>query len=269
MALGGMPVRFYIKVSLAVSVLCAYPVSAFAQSFLENLFGSTQQQAQQPQQRPKPKRTVRRANKAPIPEIPQRKSLEAVLTIIGSGRLATSTQAVEDIANVMGEISGGKLRITPVLGKSSAQNLRDLLDLTGRDMAVVDADVLEHLKQSDPALFARAAKEVTYVTPLFSNAFHIYTRAETKTIEALKGKKVSCDAVTAETLCQQLFSALKIDVQIVYDEAAVGRRKVLSGQVAAAVVGATPPLSSLTSLKPEDKLHFLAVPAEKLPAIPH
>ncbi len=63
-----------------------------------------------------------------------------VVGVISGGLDGTYTRFAADLAAVLDDIDG--LRIVPMIGKGSFQNLSDLLYMRGVDVAIVQSDVL-------------------------------------------------------------------------------------------------------------------------------
>lgn len=200
-------------------------------------------------------------------ESARRKANENVVMIMGSGRLNGYTQFAEDISNVLDKLPGNTLRVIPVLGNSAGQNILDMLYLKGIDMAVVDQDILVYLKRTDPRAYSGLNQRIQYITKLFNSELHIYAKKDIRSLEDLRGKKVSClkSMSTVALLCENLFLALRIKVEIVYDDAALAMEKVKNGEVAAAARGARPPLQGFETVRPEDNLHFVPIDKASLP----
>ena len=70
---------------------------------------------------------------------------------------------------------------------------------------------------------------------------------------------------TVALFCENLFLALGIKAEIVYDDAALAMEKVKNGQIAAAARGAQPPLQGFENVRPEDNLHFVPIDQASLP----
>lgn len=272
--------HYLLVATLASGWLWAMPASA--QSFLDKLIGNTS--TTKPVEKPKTHKTkTKKPSAAATSRIstnaqastsaheitsaitaPRNKADETAVTILAPGRLTGFMQIAEDIANVLEGIPNTDLRIIPALGKSSEQNIRDMLVMRSIDMAIVDQDTLEYLRRKDRNIYAGAAKHINYVAKLFSTEIHVYGRAETKTFADLKNQKVICHS-SATTLCERLFQALKVNAQLIFDADTDAREKVIKGEVAAVVLVANPPFSGLEGVKPEDNLHFLAITAESFP----
>ena len=200
-------------------------------------------------------------------EAARRKANENVVMIMGSGRLNGYTQFAEDISNVLDSLPDANLRVIPVLGKSAGQNILDMLYLKGADMGVVDQDILSYLKRTDPRTFGDIDQRIQYVTKLFNSELHLYAKKDIRGLEDLRGKKISClkEMSTVALFCENLFLALGIKAEIVYDDAALAMEKVKNGQIAAAARGAQPPLQGFENVRPEDNLHFVPIDQASLP----
>ena len=200
-------------------------------------------------------------------EAARREANDNVLTIMVSGRQTGDAQYAEDISNVMEGIKGKELRVLPILGSSESKNVFDVLYLRGVDMAIVDRDILVSLKNSDPVRYRDIDKKVNYISKLFNTALHVYARNDIKSLEDLRGKKISClkEGSTVDLMCQNLFRILKIDAQIVHDDFGSALQKVRAGEIAAAASGASPPIPGFEALRPEDDLHFVPIDSATLP----
>jgi len=83
---------------------------------------------------------------------------------------------------------GDKLRVLPILGKGSVQNLIDILRLKNIDMGFVTSDALEFAKTEYN--IPDIPKRVRYITRLFHNDIHIVARREIRSLQDLQGKKI-------------------------------------------------------------------------------
>jgi TRAP-type uncharacterized transport system substrate-binding protein len=197
----------------------------------------------------------------------KREHNDSVVTILGTGRQGGDTQFAEDVRNVVEGIKGSELRVLPILGKSELSNILDVLQLKGIDMAIVDRDVLVNWKKKNPSRYGDIDKRINYVTKLFTTALHVYAHGNIKSLEDLRGKKISClkEGSTVAVMCETLFSVFKIDIQIVYDDFETALQKLKTGEIAAAASGASPPIPGFEKVKPEDDLHFVPITAASLP----
>jgi uncharacterized protein len=88
--------------------------------------------------------------------------------IISGGLDGTYTRFAADIAAVLDGVDD--LRILPVLGKGSLQNLADLLYMRGVDVAIVQSDVLAAAAQQ--RVFPMIEQQVRYITKLYTRLIH-------------------------------------------------------------------------------------------------
>ena len=184
---------------------------------------------------------------------------------------STGLRIASDLARVLD--NGNELRIIPMAGKGSIQNINDLLNLKAVDIAIVQSDVL--------ARFARISRQpglqshIQYVAKLYSEEFHILSRMQFSCLQDLTGRRVSFGpkdsgmAITAETV----FEANGIAVNPLYldHEDAIERLK--RGELDAFVYIGGKSSRAFDRITHEDKVHFLDVDylpglqANYLPAI--
>jgi TRAP-type uncharacterized transport system substrate-binding protein len=197
----------------------------------------------------------------------KREANDKVVTILGTGRQTGHTQFAEEISNVIEGVSGEAQRVLPVLGKSENASVLDVLRIKGIDMAIVDRDVLINFKKQYEGRYGDVGQRINYITKLYNTALHVYAHTDIKSLEHLRGKKISClkEGSTVAVMCETVFRVFKIDVQIVYDDFELALKKVKTGEIAAAATGATPPIPGFERVKPEDNLHFVPISAESLP----
>src|SRR5215470_19323449 len=85
-----------------------------------------------------------------------------------------------------------KMRVLPVIARGKMQNLWDMLYLGGIDLAFLQTDTLEFLK-NDPQ-YAAIKDRVRYITVMFSEEICLVARPEIKSLNDLAGKKISINA---------------------------------------------------------------------------
>jgi TRAP-type uncharacterized transport system substrate-binding protein len=197
----------------------------------------------------------------------RREANDNTVTVLATGRLTGHAQYAEDISNVFEGIKGNDLRVLPILGSSESKNVFDMLYLKGTDMAIVDRDILLYLKKSDPVRYKEIETKVNYITKLFNTALHVYARKDVKSLGDLRGKKISClkEGSTIDLMCQNLFKILKIDATIVHDDFSSALQKVMTGEIAAAATGASPPVPGFEGIRLGDDLHFVPIDSVTLP----
>ena len=183
--------------------------------------------------------------------------------MLAGGVDSTGLRIASDLARVLD--NGNELRIIPMAGKGSIQNINDLLTLKAVDIAIVQSDVL--------ARFAKIGRQpglqshVQYVAKLYSEEFHVLSRMQFLCLQDLTGRRVSFGpkdsgmAITAETV----FEANGIAVNPLYldHEEAIERLK--RGELDALVYIGGKSSPAFDRITHKDKVHFLDV--EYLPAL--
>jgi TRAP-type uncharacterized transport system substrate-binding protein len=94
-------------------------------------------------------------------------------------------------ANELAEVldDGDNLRVVPIVTYGAASNLDDLLYLQNVDVAVTQADVFNYFRIQRK--ISNLEYRVNYILRLPVSELHILARNEIKSIEDLRGKKVS------------------------------------------------------------------------------
>ena len=156
-----------------------------------------------------------------------------VIGVISGGLDGTYTRFAADLAAVLDGVDG--LRILPIIGKGSFQNLSDLLYVRGVDLAIVQSDVLAAAAQQKA--FPGIEQQVQYITKLYDEEVHVFARPGIERLADLAGKLVSMDNRGSGTAMTAtfLFSRFGIAVQPVYDATVDATEKLRRGDIAAMV----------------------------------
>ena len=178
--------------------------------------------------------------------------------IVSGGVEGTYVRIAGDLAAVLD--SGDGLRILPMLGKGSVQNIRDIMFLRGIDIGIVQSDVLTYVKRD--RTFASAASRIKYITKLYNEELHILAGPGVARIEDLAGRKVNVDGPGSGThmTASLIFGMLGIRVEAQTDDQALALEKLRRGEIAAMAYVAGKPTRLFRDLKADGGLHFLAVP---------
>lgn len=176
---------------------------------------------------------------------------------------STGLRIASDLARALD--NGNELRIIPMAGKGSIQNINDLLTIRAVDIAIVQSDALARfLKISrQPGVQTR----MQYMAKLYSEEFHVLSRMQFLCLQDLTGRRVSFGlkdsgmAITAEAV----FEANNIAVDPLYldHEEALDRLK--RGEIDALVYVGGKPSRAFDKITHKDKVHFLDV--EYLPGL--
>ena len=142
------------------------------------------------------------------------------------------------------------MRVLPISGDGSIQNITDLLYLKGVDLAVVQSDVLAYIK--DRRIHGGVGDRVGYITRLYNEEFHLVARDRITSIADLSGKRVNFgpEGSGSYLTATMVFKGLGIDVtpQTFDNEAALDKLK--SGEIDAMAVVAAKPAPIFQSIRP-------------------
>src|SRR5260221_1265955 len=90
-----------------------------------------------------------------------------LVEVITGSIVGSSARMAEDLADVLDD--GATRRVLPVIGKGSLQDLVDLKALRGVDLAILQTDVLGHVRTHR---LLGIEGSVTYIAKLFNEEFH-------------------------------------------------------------------------------------------------
>jgi TRAP-type uncharacterized transport system substrate-binding protein len=166
-----------------------------------------------------------------------------------------------DMANVLDD--GDDLRVLPMIGKGSVQNVIDILRLKSVDMGFALSDAVEFVKTEYhvPDITSR----INYITKVFNADMHIVARQEIRTIRDLAGKKVFAEQNLSYASLRNLFNRFGIQAEIdskTDDRASL--QKVLMGEGDAwfGPIGKVAPI--IRTINNDDhRLHLVSIPYEK------
>jgi TRAP transporter TAXI family solute receptor len=168
-------------------------------------------------------------------------------------------------ANELAEVldDGDNLRVIPIVTYGAASNMDDLLYLRQVDVAVTQADVFEYFRTQRK--ISNLAYRVNYIVRLPISEVHVLASADIKTIEDLRGKKVSFGpAGSASSLTGTIvFQRLGVQVEQVLFDNATALQKLKSGELAALVRVIGKPIDFFAKIPANSGLHFVPIPFSK------
>jgi len=166
-----------------------------------------------------------------------------------------------DMASVLG--NGEALRVLPVIGKGSVQNLIDILRMRNVDAGFVLTDALPFVKAEYG--IANLEHHVRYIMKVFNAEVHIVARSEITSIRDLEGKKVFAERDTSYFAARNIFNRFHIKADIDFKtDGALGLQKLLDGEADAwiASVGKIAPM--IGSIRNDAGLfHLVPIPYDK------
>jgi TRAP transporter TAXI family solute receptor len=159
---------------------------------------------------------------------------------------------------------GDNLRILPMVTYGAASNIDDLLYLRGVDVAVTQSDVFEYFKTERKIW--NLNNRIHYIIRLPVSEVHILARRDIKSLEDLRGKKVSFGPAGAGSSLTGtiIFQRLGIQVQQVNVDTSAAMQQLKSGELAAMIRLVGKPIDFFARIPAEAGLHLLPVPFSKI-----
>ncbi len=180
------------------------------------------------------------------------------VSVISGGINGTYIRIATDLSSVLD--NGEDLRVLPIMGKGSVQNIDDILYLKGIDVGIVQSDVLEFVKQENkhPTIEER----IRYITKLYNEEFHLLANSSITGIEDLAGKQVNFGVEGSGTYmtASLVFDKLGVEAEPVSYDQSLALEKVKSGEIAALVYVAGKPTQLFKEVAASDNLHLLEIP---------
>jgi TRAP transporter TAXI family solute receptor len=155
------------------------------------------------------------------------------------------------------------LRVLAVVTQGATDNIKDLLYLRGIDIAITNADVLEHFKTVER--IPNIEKRIHFVSEMVVSEVHLVVRPEINSIKDLEGKKVSFHTPGAgsSTTAPIVFQRMGVKVEPVYINNAIALEKMKTGEIAALVNNGAKPQDLLSKFKNDAGLKLLSIPFER------
>jgi TRAP transporter TAXI family solute receptor len=178
--------------------------------------------------------------------------------IISGGVDGTYIRIATDLASVLDD--GNRLRILPLIGKGSLQNISDILFLRGIDIGIVQSDALAYARRE--RLYPGVEKSIQYITKLYDEELHILAGRGIARVEDLAGKKINIDLKGSGTAmtASLILESLGIAAEATHDDQALALEKLRRGDIAALAYVAGKPARLFKDLRAEDGLRFVPVP---------
>jgi TRAP transporter TAXI family solute receptor len=182
---------------------------------------------------------------------------------VGGGQLSgTYMTFADELAQVLDD--GDNLRVIPIVTPGAASNLDDLLYLNKVDIVMTQSDVFEYYRtqRKTPNLESR----IHYITRLPVSEMHVLARTDIKSIEDLRGKKVSFGpAGSASSLTGTIvFQRLGVKVEQVLFDNPTALQKLKSGELAALVRVIGKPVGFFAQIPADSDLHLVPIPFSKV-----
>ena len=181
----------------------------------------------------------------------------ATVGLIGGSFGSTDSRIVSEMAEVLNDDT--RLRVLPMLGQGSVQNLADLTFLKGVDVAIVHTDAMTQAAQGKTI---PRIESVEYIAKLFQEEVHVLAQSGIASLADLAGKPVEVGPPGSSTALTAglLLNALHIAPDARQDLPSVALDRLRLGMVAAMVVVGGEPVPDLLQIPPASGLHFVPIP---------
>src|SRR6266545_2735831 len=168
-------------------------------------------------------------------------------------------------ADELGQVldDGDNLRVIPMVTYGAASNMDDLLYLRGVDIAVTQSDVFEYFRTQRKT--ANLESRVNYIIRLPASELHILARKEIRSIEDLRGKKVSFGPQGAGSSLTGsiVFQRLGVKVEQLFLDNPTAMQKLKTGEISALMRQIGKPIDVFAKLPKDSGYHLLAIPFSK------
>lgn len=191
---------------------------------------------------------------------------------VNSGTVTVITGGVDGVSNTYQQLAGdmaavldvrSKLRVLPVVGYGSLQNVEDLLYLRGIDVGMVHSDVMRHLDQR--GILRSAKRKLRFITKLYDEPLHLLVNSSVTDIRQLDGQTVIVGRPGSgnEMSALTLISELRLTPKLVHVPFEDGVEQVRDGRAAAMFVVTRRPAKKLRNLTADGQLRFMQIPVTK------
>jgi TRAP-type uncharacterized transport system substrate-binding protein len=183
---------------------------------------------------------------------------ENTVFIAGGSVGATYHALANDIALVT---SDDRLRVVSITTSTGVQNVRDLVYLRSVDLAFTNIRVLNGFVASGE-LGSDLKRQIAYIAPLTTEEAHVLARPEIKSLDDLKGKRVSFHIAgsSSASATTHIFQTLGINVQVFNFPQPEAVDKMRRGELDATVCFCPKTVPAYATVKPEDGFNFVGVP---------
>jgi TRAP transporter TAXI family solute receptor len=157
---------------------------------------------------------------------------------------------------------GPSLRVVPVVGMGGVQNIRDVRSLKGIDIGFTQSNILNSFRLTNKEQVGVDQNKIVYIANLFNEEVHLIARQDITSISQLRGQKVNLDVPgsgTAFTM-RDIFKSLGVDVEEVNLDQAEALEKMKTGEIAATVLVAGKPVTSIQNIPKANGFHILPIP---------
>ncbi len=173
-------------------------------------------------------------------------------TLIAGGLGGTHAQMAADLAAALQD-SG--VRVRPMLGQGSNQDLKDLLRQPDIDMALVQADAVERLKRDPEA--ASSIRQLAYLARLHNDEVHVVARNELRDLRDLQGRTLGVVGPGAAEAARRLFEHYEIQPELAELDGNLALERLKAGEIDAVMMVGGKPIPALAAFRAEGRFQLL------------
>lgn len=183
---------------------------------------------------------------------------DAVVTVLSGNRDGDSLGVVYDLSEVLD--NGDNLRVLPVVGRGSVQNIKDVLVLSGIDMGITHSNLLNHFAKTGE--LGDIKDRITYIAKLFNEEMHVIAGKNVNSLNDLSGQSVNFGETGSGTqlTSELVFQALGIKVNEVNMGQADAIKAIGDGRIAATILITGKPSNFVKTLSRSDGLKLIPIP---------
>jgi TRAP-type uncharacterized transport system substrate-binding protein len=184
--------------------------------------------------------------------------LNGSTVVMATGHPTTSYFAMaHDIASMV--VSEDGVRLLPLSGEGGIGTLRDLLYLRGVDLAIVPANVLVRMRETE-ALGPAVAQRIGYVTRLYNEEVHVVAGPGINAFNQLRGKKIAVAQNDGNALFTLNDLMEHLEIEIVKMPAPEALAAVRAGEIAAVLLIGAKPMPLVSEIAKDGSLRLLNIP---------
>lgn len=182
--------------------------------------------------------------------------------IVAGGPESTGVKIASDLSRLL---DGGGLRVIPIIGKGTVQDIGELLTLKTADIAIVQSSVMARFLRDNPQPGIQS--QIQYVAKLYSEELHILSRMQFLCLADLNGRRVSFgpEESGAAIAAEAVFEANNISADPLHLDQEEGIERLKTGELDALVYIGGKASNAFDGITHKDRVHFLDV--EYLPAL--
>jgi TRAP-type uncharacterized transport system substrate-binding protein len=178
--------------------------------------------------------------------------------VVSGGVDGTYVRIAADLAAVL---DGPELRVLPIIGKGSLQNIEDIILLRGIDIGIVQSDTLAVARRR--RRLPGIENMIQYIAKLYDEEVHVLARDDIGSMRDLAGQPVNIDLAPSGTAmtASLIFEGLGIAPRFTNDPQDTALEKLRRGEIKALTFVAGKPARLFANIQPGSGLKFLTLPA--------